>query len=1530
MLQESLDQDRIARHRIKQVFDYLKALNERRNPAVRTVKEQPWHIWLDRLPSNPSIEFRQRVPRGTSEEDEAEGDDRSILLRVRRPQMTEPPPPPDHIRDWLHPGWDDPNKNVELLKTRNLNNGQGETITATLEDDPVRLAAFKQWLSYREKWRGAELPARASMDVFNALYALHGKLEREAERFDLVLGDGILSWQRQEGSVYHPVILQRVELRFESSVPQFCIIDADVPSELSTLIESMPDVAAQMVSSCRAELGAQGFHPLDEDTSGYLQALVNRLSPQGTFHGNQRPPNSATEPVIGRAPVLFLRSRTKGFGTAIEQVINSVENRDDFCDALLNIVGCNLMPLPRIGTGDEVKGLVTERPSRDVLFGKPVNPEQLRIARELDRHGAVLVQGPPGTGKSHTIANLIGHLLAHGKSVLVTSHTTKALRVLRGHVVDELRPLSVSVLDSDMDSRQELEESVQAISRRLSESDAEELEKEATALEQKRLRLIHELERLQSELQKACADEYRDVVVDGSGILPAEAARFVASGKSSDNWIPAPAAPGEPCPLSMAEVRELYGTNASTRLDDDRYVDYLLPEIFDLLEPQEVERAIHQSADLAESAQFESRYWPAVTFTTNHIQSLSGLIAELRSAVNDFATVEGWKLAALDAGRNPRQGRNPWLSLLVRIEETEKLAVESEEQLIVHRPEVEEQSPLRAQILVAGEVINHLARGGRLGWITLSVHSAWRKALSGWRVHGRQAQTVDEVSAIKRLLALKIAREELGVLWDGLMAFIGAPAASQLGEEPERGARQFARMIREALDWWPKRWLPLEERLKGLGFDWELFIGEQDPDLSKYGETRRVINSARLRLIGVLEATQKHLRWLLLRRQKKELLERLGKFNRPEAQALRAAISSKDPNAYAQAHAECVAAFGRRTLALRRKELLSRLTRLSGAGIPIAESWASAISAREGVHGAPAPPGNVLDAWRWRQLSDELCKRAQVDVEQIGRRIAELQDKVKRVTNELIDRKAWAGQLRRTNLAQRQALMGWLGIIKRIGKGHGRRVPQLRREAQQKMSECRESVPVWIMPISRLVENYDFSAAKFDVVIIDEASQCDVMSMVALAIARRVIVVGDDKQVSPTAIGQNVDDVDRLIRVHLDGIPNATLYDGRRSMYDLARESFPGFVCLLEHFRCVPDIINFSNHLCYGDIKPLRERASSKFTPHVVPYRVESTARREGKVNSEEALVVASLLVAISEHEAYKGQRLGVISLLGEDQAIAIERLARKHMNPEEYEKRRIICGNSAQFQGDERDIMFLSMVDAPRGGPLPMLDRLEFQQRYNVAASRARNQMWLVYSLSHETDLKPGDLRRRLIEHAIDPGLIARQLKEADPKMESVFEQQVCERLVRKGYVVRPQWEVGRCRIDLVVEDGDSRLAIECDGDRYHPIEKISEDLQRQAILERLGWRFIRLRGSVFYRDPERTMESVFRELGERGIYPSGAQSNPASCPDESQTGLVDEIIGRAAELRALWENSASGDEEETSEDAGDETDLATSQLAR
>ena len=101
----------------------------------------------------------------------------------------------------------------------------------------------------------------------------------------------------------------------------------------------------------------------------------------------------------------------------------------------------------------------------------------MEIARRLDRESCITVQGPPGTGKSHTIANLIGHLLASGKRVLVTSHTTKALRVVRDKVVPELQPLCLSVLDSAEDDAA-LKSSIDGIVQRLGGADARHLQRD--------------------------------------------------------------------------------------------------------------------------------------------------------------------------------------------------------------------------------------------------------------------------------------------------------------------------------------------------------------------------------------------------------------------------------------------------------------------------------------------------------------------------------------------------------------------------------------------------------------------------------------------------------------------------------------------------------------------------------------------------------------------------------------------------------------------------------------------------------------------------------------------------------------------------------------------------------------------------------------------------------------------------------------------------------------------------------------------
>lgn len=124
--------------------------------------------------------------------------------------------------------------------------------------------------------------------------------------------------------------------------------------------------------------------------------------------------------------------------------------------------------------------------------------------------------------------------------------------------------------------------------------------------------------------------------------------------------------------------------------------------------------------------------------------------------------------------------------------------------------------------------------------------------------------------------------------------------------------------------------------------------------------------------------------------------------------------------------------------------------------------------------------------------------------------------------------------------------------------------------------------------------------------------------------AKQVIIVGDHEQVTPLGVGKDQVVLDNLRRSLLQDIPNAHLYDSLTSIYDIARQSFGDAIRLAEHFRCVPEIIAFSNQLSYnGTIRPLRETNSSNLKPACIPYRVHGI--RENDTNTVEAETIVSL-----------------------------------------------------------------------------------------------------------------------------------------------------------------------------------------------------------------------------------------------------------------------------------------------------------------
>src|SRR5712672_842974 len=346
---------RIARDKLTRVFRYLEALNQHRNPAKRQLREQPWSLRLRDLPEHASIQLggakSLKTKNGNGEDSELGGS--NYVLKVQRPRLTRAPEPPEEIAAWLEDGWDDPSSAFAVRPALEESEISAEPTIVSFTGDGARIASLERWKLLRDEWVKTEKPARAAMKIFESLYALYGRIDREAERVELVLGDGILSWRRADGGIYHPILLQRLQLQFDASVPEFTLSEADHPVELySALFQSMSDVDGRAIGRCREELEQGGFHPFDDGvTSGFLKRLVVQLSPHGEFLENRAPDAEGEAPCIGRDPALFLRARTLGFAAAIEGILANLRTREDLPWSLLNIVG-EESPLPDTGETD--------------------------------------------------------------------------------------------------------------------------------------------------------------------------------------------------------------------------------------------------------------------------------------------------------------------------------------------------------------------------------------------------------------------------------------------------------------------------------------------------------------------------------------------------------------------------------------------------------------------------------------------------------------------------------------------------------------------------------------------------------------------------------------------------------------------------------------------------------------------------------------------------------------------------------------------------------------------------------------------------------------------------------------------------------------------------------------------------------------------------------------------------------------------------------------------------------------------------
>jgi len=334
-----------------------------------------------------------------------------------------------------------------------------------------------------------------------------------------------------------------------------------------------------------------------------------------------------------------------------------------------------------------------------------------------------------------------------------------------------------------------------------------------------------------------------------------------------------------------------------------------------------------------------------------------------------------------------------------------------------------------------------------------------------------------------------------------------------------------------------------------------------------------------------------------------------------------------------------------------------------------------------------------------------------------------------------------------SNLKALSQMLKNMNVSAVAGKSSSERGSRHFGELTAKFKEAAKYMPFLVMTVEQ-VSNYLPPNHTCDLGIIDEASQSSSSAIVFMARCNQMLVVGDDKQVSPSQCNLSEGTLHAL-KQHLPKIPNQSQLLPESSFFDLCLAAFPfSEVSLTEHFRCHPDIIAISNAKFYAEeLIPLR--AQSKQAVALVDNYFEHGSKDSKSINEVEAQAIAKRVSNEIKDTSNKPdfKTIMVVSLGGAKQHKRIKELVdemiddlKAEFGSDTVDRHKILYGTSSECQGAERDIVLLSAVHSPGGGKGKLVEDNNWKAM-NVALTRAKDKMELFRSYSLK-NLKGSDMR--------------------------------------------------------------------------------------------------------------------------------------------------------------------------------------------
>ncbi|MEN8120029.1 MAG: AAA domain-containing protein [Bacteroidota bacterium] len=431
-------------------------------------------------------------------------------------------------------------------------------------------------------------------------------------------------------------------------------------------------------------------------------------------------------------------------------------------------------------------------------------------------------------------------------------------------------------------------------------------------------------------------------------------------------------------------------------------------------------------------------------------------------------------------------------------------------------------------------------------------------------------------------------------------------------------------------------------------------------------------------------------------------------------------------------------------------------------------------------------------------------------------------------------------------------------LLKALRARQGSRQENLFEEIDFKL--ILKTFPIWLVKMSDIYKILPLQTELFDIAIIDEATQCDVASALPIIQrAKQVVFTGDPNQLRHVSFLSTVRQNSIAQKFNIENVDPFLIDYRNNSILDVITESLNNqeqVVFLNEHYRSTPAIIRFSNQKFYSNsLKIMSGRPDIPYNQGVEIIKCNGKRTNKG-TNLEEADIILQKVHQIINNEVQLPKKacksIGVLSPFRAQVEFLSEKI--KHQfTLHQIERHRLNVATAYGFQGEERDVMFLSFVLDNESHPTAFR-HINKRDVFNVSITRAKSLQYIVHSLN-SNELNPTSILRQYLDSFITTG------KEIKPnKVKDVFIDEVVVELQKLNLAIWVAYPIAGLKIDIIVQHKNKTFGIDLIG--YPGEFEEAFTLERYKMLQRAGLNTFPLPYTYWVSDKEMCLTEILETL--------------------------------------------------------------------